>query len=153
MLNNIAFNHTNSTLPNTAMRNQFLEPATKRKILIVDDNQDLVRLLVFALKELEHDVRMANNGLLAIEIAHEFVPDVVMLDIEMLGIDGYETCRLMREDPKLKDTLFIAQSAWGTLEDRRFCKHAGFHYYLLKPFNLDSLELLMENKDEYIKSS
>lgn len=141
----------NSIKKTITAHDQFLKPTIKRKILIIDDNKDLVHILEIALKVWGHDVRVAHYGLLGIEIAHTFVPDIVILDIGMPGMDGYAACKVMSKDPKLKDTLFIAQTGWGSLEHRRLSKQAGFHYHLVKPFNLDSLQHLLENKEQYMK--
>ncbi len=132
---------------NRTEHDQFLQPTTKRKILIVDDNKDLVKILEMALNVWGHDVRVANDGLSGIEMAHSFVPDVVILDIGMPGMDGYAVCKVMRKDPKLKNSLFIAQTGWGSPEHRRLSKDAGFHYHLVKPFDLASLHLLLESKE------
>ena len=80
---------------------QFLKSTVKRKILIVDDNKDLVVILETALKIWGHEVRVATDGLSAIEIAHSFAPEVVILDIGMPVMDGYAICKVMRKDPKL----------------------------------------------------
>jgi hypothetical protein len=131
---------------------QFLRKATKRKILVVDDNKDLVRVLEIALKIWGHEVRIANDGPVAIRIAHSFAPEVVILDIGMPGIDGYTVCIMMCKDPQLKHTFFIAQTGLLSLEHRLLSKKAGFHYHLIKPFNLDDLYDILENKDKYMMS-
>lgn len=141
MADNISANH-----------DQFIKPTTKRKILIVDDNKDLVAILETALKVWGHEVRRATDGLSAIESAHYFAPDVVILDIGMPVMDGYAVCKIMRKDPKLRNTLFVAQTGWGSSGHRLLSKQAGFHYHLVKPFNLATLHSVLENKEEYIKS-
>jgi CheY-like chemotaxis protein len=142
----------NSTIKRLEGHDQFLQRTTKRKILIVDDNKDLVKVLETALKIWGHEVRIATDGFSGIEIAHSFTPDVVILDIGMPGMDGYTACRVMHEDPKLKNTMFIAQTGWGSLEQQKRSRQAGFHYHLLKPFNLESLHNTLENKEKYMKN-
>jgi len=76
-------------------------------------------------------------------MSHSFVPDVVLLDLGMPAMNGYETCLTMREDRRLKDTLFIAQTGLGTEATSNLTTLAGFHYHLVKPLDMGQLKSLL----------
>lgn len=83
----------------------------KKKILVVDDEADILELLTYNLSKEGYDVRTAENGKKAIEIAKSFEPDLMVLDIMMPVMDGVETCRNIKENPKLKDTMVVFLTA------------------------------------------
>ena len=89
---------------------------------------------------LGHDVKTAHDGPTAIELAREYRPDVVLLDIGLPGMDGYEVARTLKSDNRCKGALLIAISGYGQPEDRRRSHAAGFHHHLVKP--VDHHELL-----------
>jgi CheY-like chemotaxis protein len=113
------------------------------RILIVDDNRDAAHSLGLLLRMLGNDVQTANDGLAALEIMESYQPTVVLLDIGMPGIDGYEVVRRARELPQCQDAMFIALTGWGQEEDRRRTREAGFDHHLLKPVNVGALEVLL----------
>jgi len=124
---------------------EFMQKHVNKKVLIIDDNVDLVKILEIAFKTWGHEVRVAHDGFIGLEIAHEFVPDVAIIDIGMPGMDGYSLCKILKRDPKLRNTIFIAETGWGSPEHRRLSKEAGFVYHLVKPFKLCSLQQLMND--------
>jgi CheY-like chemotaxis protein len=111
----------------------------KRRILVVDDNQDAATSLSLMLKMLGNDTRTAHDGLQAVEAAAEFRPDVIFLDIGMPKLNGYDACRRIRKLPGSEATLIVALTGWGQDEDRRRSRDAGFNQHLVKPVDLAAL--------------
>jgi two-component system CheB/CheR fusion protein len=111
----------------------------KRRILVVDDNRDSTASLSMLLQMQGHDVTMAYDGLQALDICERFRPEVVLLDIGMPKLNGYDACRRIREQPWGHDVLLIAQTGWGQEEDRTRTKAAGFDAHLTKPIDPDTL--------------
>ncbi|MFO1241758.1 MAG: response regulator [Rickettsiales bacterium] len=118
---------------------------TVLNILIVDDNEASAKTLGWMMELLEHNVKLAHDGAAAIELAKSFQPDVVLLDIGLPGMNGYEVCTAMRKEPSLETTVFIAQTGWGQNEHRERSREAGFHYHLVKPIDMDELQRLIES--------
>jgi signal transduction histidine kinase/CheY-like chemotaxis protein len=113
-----------------------------RRILVVDDNQDAGDSLEMLLRNLGHDVRTAHDGLEAVDEAAAFQPDVVLLDIGLPKLNGYDVARRIR-DQRGTDVVLIAVTGWGQAEDRRLSREAGFDHHLTKPINLDALQQLL----------
>lgn len=113
------------------------------RVLVVDDSPNLAKTLAWMVELLGYEVRTAHNGVGALEVAQAFIPDVVLLDIGMSDINGYEVCRRMRADPRLKHAVIVAQTGWGQAEHRQRSKEAGFDHHLVKPVELDVLEKLL----------
>jgi CheY-like chemotaxis protein len=107
-------------------------------VLVVDDNMDTANTLQLLLRSLGHETRVANDGPAALAAADEFRPDVVLLDIGMSGMNGYEVARRLRsrKEGRLK---IVAITGWGTEADRARSTDAGFDVHLVKP--VDELEL------------
>ena len=102
------------------------------RILVVDDNQDGAETMARGLQLLGHDTRIAFNGGSAVKLSGLFKPDLVLLDIAMSGIDGYETCGVIRD--LLGDTVrIIAVTGLNSSEDRQRSSQAGFDDHLGKP--------------------
>jgi PAS domain S-box-containing protein len=117
--------------------------AAPRRVLVVDDNVDSADSLAMLLQVNGHEVRVAYDGPAALREAAAFVPEVVLLDIGLPGMNGYEVARKLREMPEAKGTLLVAQTGWGQAEDRRRSKEAGFDHHLVKPVDVPKLlELL-----------
>jgi PAS domain S-box-containing protein len=113
------------------------------RILVVDDNTDTARGLARLLKLIGNEVRIANDGPSAIQVARELRPDFVLLDIGLPGMDGYQVASVLREDPCCRNALIIAISGYGQAEDRRRSLAAGFDHHLVKPVDFDSLVSLI----------
>jgi CheY-like chemotaxis protein len=115
-----------------------------RRILIVDDNEQaantLGRLLsvVFA-----QEVRVVYNGLSALNEAESFLPDVVLLDLEMSVMDGYEVAMRLRERPQNSNTVIVAVTGWGQEEYRRRSRDVGFDLHLVKPVTAKDLKAML----------
>ena len=88
---------------------------------------------------------MAHDGLEAVHQTEEFMPDVVLLDIGLPGIDGYEAARRIRSLPRGRGILLVAVTGWGQSEDRRRSREAGFDHHMVKPLRASALETLLAN--------
>ena len=115
-----------------------------RRILVVDDNHEAASSLALMLKLIGNETQTANDGLEALEIAEMYQPDVVLLDIGMPRMDGFETARRIRQNSWGKTALIIAVSGWGQEEDRRNSRAAGFDHHLTKPVDPDHLLILLK---------
>jgi len=115
-----------------------------RRVLVVDDNQDAVDILADLLALLGHDVRTAADGPSGIAVAAEFLPDIVLCDIGLPLMDGYEVVADLRARPEFALTRFIALTGYGRDEDRQRSHAAGFHAHLVKPFDLARLAVLLD---------
>lgn len=117
-------------------------PANLR-ILVVDDNVDAAGSLHFWLKNKGYEVRMAHAGLTGIELAEAFRPQLIILDIGMPGMDGYEVCRRLREQPWGRTLMIVAWSGWGQEVDKQKAIDAGFTQHLTKPLQPAELDDLL----------
>jgi CheY-like chemotaxis protein len=118
-------------------------PIAGRRILVVDDNVDQATSLGLLLQLAGHDVRVAHDATGAIIALESFTPEVALLDIGMPGQSGYQLARRLRAVPALREMLLIAQTGWGTEEDRMRSREAGFDHHLTKPIDLGTLEGLL----------
>jgi DNA-binding response OmpR family regulator len=116
---------------------------TRRRILIVDDNQDSAMSLAMMLKLMGNEVRTAHDGLEGAAAAAAFRPNVILLDIGMPKLNGYDACRRIREQPWAKNTVIVALTGWGQEEDKRRSQQAGFNNHLVKPVEPAALEKLL----------
>jgi CheY-like chemotaxis protein len=110
-----------------------------RRILVVDDNVDATASQAELLRMLGHEVETAYDGQSALRKAQAFRPEVVLLDLGMPGMDGFEVARHLRAMPEGRDVLLVAQTGWGQEEDRDRTKAAGFDVHLAKPVDVDAL--------------
>jgi CheY-like chemotaxis protein/nitrogen-specific signal transduction histidine kinase len=115
----------------------------KCRILVVDDNRDNVRSLEMLLRLPGHDVHTAYDGLEAVQAAAAFRPDVVLLDIGLPKMNGYEAARHIRQQPWGRGMLLVAMTGWGQEEDKRQAREAGFDHHLTKPVDPADLERLL----------
>ncbi len=120
-----------------------VQSSRRARILVVDDNVDTARGMARLLKLLGHEVAVAHDGHEAIEVAKEFSPEFVLLDIGLPGMDGYEVASRMRHEEYCKDAVIVAVSGYGQDEDRRRSKEAGFDHHLIKPLDHDALISLL----------
>ncbi|HEV7278738.1 MAG TPA: PAS domain S-box protein [Pirellulaceae bacterium] len=107
-----------------------------RRVLVVDDNPDAARMLAMTLRSEGHEVETALCGFRALEAVHLFRPDVVLLDIALPGLDGFEVARRLREQPTTRNIPLIAVTGYGQPEDRERSRAAGFEFHLVKPVRL-----------------
>lgn len=122
------------TLPSTS-------PAAEPpfRMLIVDDNVDSAETMAVLQNLHGHVTRSAHNGPAALVLAAEFLPEVVLLDIRLPGMDGYEVARQLRAMPELESAFLVAMTGYGSDEDRARAKEAGFDAHLVKPPDLEAL--------------
>ena len=114
------------------------------KILVADDSQDGADSLAFLLKAAGHDVHTAYDGRTAIQLAEELKPDVVLLDIGMPEVSGYDVARAIRRESWGRGMRLFALTGWGQAEHRRRSLEVGFDDHLVKPVELDMLENLLQ---------
>ena len=100
---------------------------------MVDDNEDAAETLAVMLRVSGHDVRTAHDGQQALDVAPSFAPDIVMLDLGMPNLDGYETAARMRAEPWGHRLPLLALTGWGQPRDRQRTFEAGFNAHLVKP--------------------
>ncbi|HEX7282015.1 MAG TPA: ATP-binding protein [Vicinamibacterales bacterium] len=119
-------------------------PRGRWKILVADDSQDGADSLAFLLRAAGHDVHVAYEGRTAIRLAGELRPDVVLLDIGMPEVSGYDVARAIRREAWGRSIRLIALTGWGQAEHRRRSLEVGFDDHLVKPVELDVLENLLQ---------
>lgn len=113
------------------------------RVLVVDDNHDAVETLAMLLGLWGHDVRLAADGPSAVETAAAHRPDVVLLDISLPGMSGYEVAERLRANPELRETVLVAMTGYGQAEDKKETREAGFTLHLVKPVEPDVLQKLL----------
>ena len=111
--------------------------------MVVDDMPDTAHAMTKILKLLGHDVAVAYDGPTAIEVARAHHPEIVVLDIGLPGMDGYEVARRLRQEDCCRGAMLIAASGYGQEEDRRRSKAAGFDHHLVKPVDYAVLNKLL----------
>lgn len=116
-----------------------------KKILIVEDNHDAAEMLRIMLTMMNHDVHIVHNGLDALDAAKKCMPDVVLMDIGLPGMSGYEVARKLREDERFANRIFIAMTGYGQERDRQLSLEAGFDEHLVKPVSPDQLILAINS--------
>ncbi|HWB00208.1 MAG TPA: PAS domain S-box protein, partial [Pirellulales bacterium] len=121
--------------------------AKRRRVLVVDDSVDAAKTIAMLLRLWGHDVKTAHDGAEALAIAHDFLPEVVLLDIGLPGMNGYELARRMRSEPPLAKVRLVAVSGYGQQEDLRRSKEAGFDQHFTKPVEPAALERLLRETD------
>ena len=124
-------------------------PPVPRRILLADDNADALESLATVLRLRGHEVFSAPNGALALETAVRHMPEVVLLDIGMPLLDGYEVARRIRAQEWGKGVTLVAVTGWGQESDRRRSREAGFDTHLVKPLDLDKLTALLSELPEH----
>jgi PAS domain S-box-containing protein len=121
--------------------------ARPKRVLIVDDNEDLVEMSNMLVQSFGHETAVARDGPTALALAGSFRPDVVLLDIGMPGMDGYEVARRLRADATHQGVTLIAITGWGQDDDRRRTREAGFDHHLTKPPDPEQLRLLLSSAE------
>jgi len=119
-----------------------LSTKAPRRILIVDDNIDSGESLMMLLTEWGHEVRTATDAASALEVAHQFRPEVMFVDIGLPGMNGYDLARELRSVPGLERAVLVAVTGYGRDEDRRASLDAGFDDHWVKPIDLRTLSEL-----------
>lgn len=119
-------------------------PVRPRRILVVDDNVDSAESMAAMLQLSGHDVATANDGQAALDRVETFEPDIVLLDIGLPRVSGYDVARQLRMSPRGEKLVLIALTGWGAEEDRRRSREAGFDFHLTKPVEPDTLARLIK---------
>jgi signal transduction histidine kinase len=114
------------------------------RILIADDNVDAADTLAALLQVMGHEVQTVHDGEAAVAAAAQFTPQVVILDIGMPRMNGYEACRRIRAQPHEKRPMLVALTGWGQEQDLAQSQAAGFDWHLVKPIEAEALEKLLE---------
>jgi CheY-like chemotaxis protein len=118
-------------------------PCVRRRVLVVDDDRDSAESLAMLLALLGHEVEQAYDGPAALAAVRRGAPDLVLLDLAMPGMSGYEVARRMRADNGSSKTVLIALTGYGADEDLRAAREAGFDGHLVKPIDFSALERIL----------
>ncbi len=116
------------------------------RILVVDDYPNAAESLAKLLRFLHHEVRTAKDGQLGLEVAREFLPQAILLDISMPNVDGYEMAKQVRREPWGKGVFIVALTGYGSKEDKQRAREAGFDAHLLKPAHYSDLKALFASR-------
>lgn len=127
-------------------------PSPKFRILVADDNVDGAQSLAMMLSVMGNEVRTAHDGLRAVEMAGEFKPDMILLDIGMPRLNGYDACRRIRETSWGKNMMLAALTGWGQDEDKRRSQDAGFDCHFVKPIEFAVLQELLADLKQRVES-
>ncbi len=119
-----------------------MSAARALRVLVVDDNEDSADTLGTLVSIWGHEVRQANDGPSALEVAREFRPEVILLDIGLPGMGGYDVARALRAEG-LGGRRLVALTGWSQDEDRQRAQEAGFDEHLTKPVDADRLQALL----------
>jgi PAS domain S-box-containing protein len=114
--------------------------ALRKRVLVVDDNVDAAESIAMILRVSDYDVRCVYDGPTVLQVAKAYRPDVVVLDIGLPGLSGYDVARELREQPEFRRTPLVAVTGYGQEEDRRRSQEAGFDYHLTKPVDPEALQ-------------
>jgi CheY-like chemotaxis protein len=116
------------------------EAASKRRVLVVDDNADAANTLAMLLSLDGHEVQAVYSARTAFDAVQAFEPDVVLLDIGLPEMDGYEVARRLREQPAFAGLRLVALTGYGQTEDKQRTRAAGFDDHLVKPVEMKALQ-------------
>jgi CheY-like chemotaxis protein len=116
------------------------------RILFADDDEAVTQTFSWMLEIFGHEVRVVYDGPSAIEVAKLFLPQIIMLDISLPGLNGYEVCRTLRAIPEFEKSIFIAQTGWSDPEHYERSKAAGFHHHFVKPIKIDVMEKFLASQ-------
>jgi CheY-like chemotaxis protein len=117
--------------------------AARRRVLVVDDNRDAALSLAMLLRLTGNETQTAHDGLEALDVAAAFRPEVVLLDIGMPRLNGYDTARRIRQQPWGQGMVLVAVTGLGQEADRRRAQEAGFNFHLVKPVEPAALKQLL----------
>ena len=116
--------------------------------MVVDDNEDAALSMSMILKKRGHLLAVAHDGEMAVAKGAEFKPEIVIMDIGMPKMNGYEACAAMRKTDWGKNCMIVALSGWGQEEDRQKSKAAGFDRHVVKPIDRATLEWIVTQEKE-----
>jgi CheY-like chemotaxis protein len=116
---------------------------TRRRVLVVEDDIDSARSLTWILRDMGHEVEYAINGYVAVDIAAQFRPEFVFLDLALPGMNGFEVCRRIKRQPGLENTRVFALTAYAQEEYRQRAADAGCERHFVKPLDPAVLNSLL----------
>ena len=116
-----------------------MEVKARARILVVDDEEDLGRILKFALMAAGHEVLLAMDGAEGLKLAREGAPDLMLLDLMLPKIDGYKVCRMLKFDDRYKSIPIVILSARTQEADKEMAKDTGADLFITKPYNLEEI--------------
>ena len=119
--------------------------ARKLRVLVIDDNEDAAESLAMMIELDGHEIRTVYNGAAALELAGCFRPDLVFCDIGLPKMDGYEVARRLRLEAEHSATVLVALTGWGSEEDKRKTKEAGFDHHFIKPAEGAEIESIIRS--------
>ena len=120
-------------------------------MLVVDDNVDAAEMLEMLLTKTGHEVRVVHDGRAALRAALDFRPDVVLLDIGLPGLDGYEVAKRIRQHPDLTSVVLVALTGYHQETNGQRSQEAGFDYYLVKPADFQNVQQILATVSERAK--
>ena len=128
------------------------EPSTPRalSVLVVDDNQDSAETITLMVEMWGHEARTVHDGPAAVEACLQFRPDVVLLDIGLPGMNGFDVARRLRGQGDLDGLLLVAMTGYGQEEDRQLSREAGFNHHMVKPIEPAELRALLARAAENV---
>lgn len=115
----------------------------KCRVLIVDDSHDACDSLAAVVRMIGHEAATAYDGQQAVDQAAGYRPDIILMDLSLPRLSGYEAAALIREQVGGSDAVLVALTGWGGDEDRRNTMAAGFHHHFIKPLDFDALRKLI----------
>ncbi len=118
-------------------------PTRSLRVLVVDDNHDAAKCMAMLLRTLGHEVRVAHDGASAMQAALEFVPQMMLLDIGLPVLDGYEVAKWLRQQPSLENVVLVALTGYGQESDRQRTREAGFNHHLVKPADFANVQSIL----------
>jgi CheY-like chemotaxis protein len=130
-----------------------LQPREHKRVLVVDDNRDSADTMAALLRAWGHDVRTLYDGQSMLSIVDEYEPDVVLLDIGLPKINGYELARQLRQSGGSRRIVLVAVTGYGQDDDRRRVREAGFDHHLLKPLEPEALEKIIDSVPAHAASA
>jgi CheY-like chemotaxis protein len=139
------FSHTEPEARATASTSP--RSTNSKRILVVDDNRDSAASLALLLKVKGHVTQVAHDGVGAVHAAESFLPEIVLLDIGLPGMNGYDACRTIRSKPWGTGMYLVAVTGWGQPDDRMQSQNAGFDSHLVKPVTFDALSRVIRTAD------
>ena len=130
-------------LPSAPAAIELPTPSRRLRVLVVDDNADGADSLAMLLEIMGHESTIARDGEQAVDLAASYLPDVILMDIGLPGVDGYEASRRIRAQAPQRDVLLVALTGWGQAADRERSRQAGLDQHLVKPIDPADLERLL----------
>jgi CheY-like chemotaxis protein len=118
------------------------------RVLVVDDSVDAAQSLAMLLESAGHDVQTAHDGPATLEAALDYRPSVVLLDIGLPGMNGFEVAKRLRQQPELGNLVLVAMTGYGHEADRQRSQEAGFDHHLVKPADFGKVERILASASE-----